>query len=195
MNVMTERLIQRWIQNGDEQAAEAIYQAHSERVFRLAYALLGNRDDAEEVMQDTMVYALTRADRYDSRRASFTTWLHTITVSRCRSRQRRKRLPSVSLSSWAAQGGDAADRSAGPEHTAIAQENRHEVWHALQQLSPKLREAIILRYWGGHTYQEMSQILNCPLSTAQSRVRLAYEQLRSMLDPMGTLALEGENLR
>jgi DNA-directed RNA polymerase specialized sigma24 family protein len=53
----------------------------------------------------------------------------------------------------------------------------------VQALSPQLREAILLRYWAGHTYQEMADILGCPLRTAQSRVRLAYQRLRVSLDP------------
>jgi len=192
---MSEHLVQRWLKQGDEPAAEAIYRAHHERVFRLAYALLGDRRDAEEVMQDTLVYALTRAAQFDPQRASFTTWLHIITVSRCRDRQRRKRVPSVPLSSWLGSGGDAPDRATGPEGAAISRQDHHELWQALDQLSPKLREALVLRYWSGHTYQEMSQILNCPLQTAQSRVRLAYERLRQLLAPVGVPALGGENLR
>lgn len=191
---MSEQLIQRW-QRGDETAAEALYEAHSGRVFRLAYALLGNRDDAEEVMQDTMIYALTRINRYDPRRAAFPTWLHTIAVSRCRDRGRRKRLPSISLGNWKDGGGDVAASDYGPEEATISQENQHEIWQALDQLSPKLREAVVLRYWGNHTYQEMAQIMQCPLPTAQSRVRLAYERLRELLTPAGVLALKGEGLR
>lgn len=192
---MSEHLVQRWLEHGDEQAAEAIYHAYHERIFRLAFALLGDRQDAEEVMQDTMVYALTRTDRYDPQRASFVTWLHIIAVSRCRDRQRRKRLPSVPLGAHGARGDDLTDGRPGPESTAIAHEDHHLVWRALDQLSPKLREAIVLRYWSGHTYQEMAQILNCPLPTAQSRVRLAYERLRDLMAPSGVLALGGENLR
>ena len=92
-------------------------------------------------------------------------------------------------------GGDLATSAAGPEETAIAQEDRHELWQALDQLNPKLREAIVLRYWGGHTYREMAQVLSCPLPTAQSRVRLAYERLRELLSPAGVPALGGEHLR
>lgn len=189
---MSDQLIQRWLSTGDERVAEALYQAHCERVYRLAYALLGDADDAEEVMQDAMVYALTRMDLYDPQRASFTTWLHMITVSRCRDRKRRKRLPRVPLNGLIVGGGDQAS---GPEGMAVARESQWELWQALDQLSPKLREAVVLRYWGGHTYQEMAQILSCPLSTAQSRVRLAYEQLRRLLAPAAVPALGGENLR
>jgi RNA polymerase sigma-70 factor (ECF subfamily) len=192
---MSNQLIQRWLEKGDEQAAEALYRTFRERVYRLAFALLGNGNDAEEVMQDTLVYALTRMDLYDPQRASFATWLNTIAVSRCRDRQRRKRLPKVSLGTWTGGDGDIRDNDSGPEAKAISREDQHELWNALDQLSPKLREAIILRYWSGHTYQEMAEILHCPLPTAQSRVRLAYEQLRKILSPSGVPALGGENLR
>jgi DNA-directed RNA polymerase specialized sigma24 family protein len=57
---------------------------------------------------------------------------------------------------------------------------------------------VLLRYWAGHTYKEMAEILDCPLPTAQSRVRLAYQRLRVILSP-GSLAdlagLEEEGVR
>jgi len=190
---MAEQLIQRWLDEGDEQAAEALYQAHHKRLYRLAFALLGDAGDAEEVMQDTMVYALTRIDQYNPQRASFTTWLHMITVSRCRDRKRRKRPSQVSFGSRI--GGHEDSVNSSPERMVIARESRKELLQALDQLSPKLREAIVLRYWSGHTYQEMAHILQCPLPTAQSRVRVAYEQLRKLLAPAGVPALGGENLR
>lgn len=192
---MSEHLIQRWLKSGDQSAAEALYRAHHARVYRLAYGLLGDEADAEEVMQDVLVHALNHMDRYDPGRAAFTTWLHAIAVNRCRDRQRRKRLPSVPLGSWMGDGGDAAASTAGPEGTTITRESQDELWQALSHLSPKLREAVVLRYWGSHTYQEMAQILNCPLPTAQSRVRLAYERLRELLSPAGVPAFGGEHLR
>jgi DNA-directed RNA polymerase specialized sigma24 family protein len=60
-------LIQRW-QAGDERAAEALYNHHRERVFRLAYGLLGDPSDAEEAAQDALAYALNRIHRYDANR-------------------------------------------------------------------------------------------------------------------------------
>ena len=72
-------LIVRW-QGGDEHAAEVLYSYHRDRTFRLAYGLLGNQDDAEEVAQDALAYALTNIDRYDPVRGSFGTWLHVIAV-------------------------------------------------------------------------------------------------------------------
>lgn len=192
---MSENLIQRWLDNGDERAAEALYQAHHKRVFRLAYALLGNTGDAEAVMQDTMVSALTGIKSYETERSSFTTWLHTITVSACRARQRRQSPLQASTGGRGESAGDMANQASGPKEGTIASESRNELGQTLKQLSPKLREAIVLRYWSGHTYQEMADILRCPVPTAQSRVRLAYEQLRKLSDPIGEPALGGEILR
>jgi RNA polymerase sigma-70 factor (ECF subfamily) len=184
-------LIQRW-QKGDERAAEAIYNYHRESTFRLAYGLLGNPADAEETVQDALTYALTHINHYDPQRARFTTWLFTITVSRCRDRQRRRRLPTFSMLHWLQRGGDAPDPTPTPEHHAIQAETHSEVWAAVQALSPQLREAILLRYWAGHTYQEMADILDCPLRTAQSRVRLAYKQLRATLAPVKSINIQAE---
>jgi DNA-directed RNA polymerase specialized sigma24 family protein len=55
------------------------------------------------------------------------------------------------------------------------------VWRAVKSLSPLLREAIVLRHWGDYTYQEIGDIVGCPMKTAQSRVRLAYQRLEKEL--------------
>jgi RNA polymerase sigma-70 factor (ECF subfamily) len=192
---MTEQLILRWLNDGDERAAQALYLTHHEQVYRLAYALLGVLDDAEEVMQNTMVHALTRTNHYDPQRVSFRTWLHAITVSRCRDQMRRKNPGKVSLERATKSRAHTTGPSFGLESRAINHENHQGLWQALDQLNPNLREAIVLRYWCGHTYQEIAKITRCPLSTAQSRVRAAYEQLRKVLAPAGIPASGGENLR
>jgi RNA polymerase sigma-70 factor (ECF subfamily) len=180
---MSEQLIQRWLK-GDETAATALYEAHYVRIYRLAYALLGDGADAEKVMQDVMVYALTHMDRYDPQRSTLITQLHAITINRCRYHRQHKPLASR-------RAGNAEMISAMSTLGDMlpTQENGHALWQALDQLSPKLREALVLRYWGGHTYQEIAQILSCPPSTAQSRVLLAYEQLRKLLARAGVPAL------
>ncbi len=193
--------IERW-QDGDERAAEALYNHFRDVTFRLAYGLLGQSNDtdaasltflmAEEAAQDALTYALVNIDRYDPNRASFSTWLHTITVSRCRDRLRRKRLPRIPLSRWLGWGRDIPSERPGPEEQALRAETHSDVWEAVQSLSPPQREAIMLRYWAGHTYREIADIVGCPLPTAQSRVRLAYENLRIRLSSREVTSLERE---
>jgi RNA polymerase sigma-70 factor (ECF subfamily) len=175
-----EGMIQRW-KNGDERAAEALYNHFRDRTFHLAYGLLGSITDAEEAAQDALAYALRHIKRYDPERASFSTWLHMITVSRARDRYRRRPRPSLSLSAWLGRGGDIPDPRSGPEQVTIRRETQSQIWNAVQALDPTLREAIVLRYWGGQTYREMAEILDCPLRTAQSRVRIAFNRLRESL--------------
>jgi RNA polymerase sigma-70 factor (ECF subfamily) len=181
-----ERLLERW-RAGDQAAAAEIYQQQRQRTYRLAYALVGNAEDAEEAAQDALTYALVNIRHFDPRRSKFTTWLHLITVSRCRDLLRKRRNPTISLVEWLLrsrrpQNLEPIDAVPGPEQAAIKSEQNHSIWDAVQALSPILREAIVLRHWGGHTYQEIADITGCPLRTAQSRVRLAYKQLESTLE-------------
>jgi RNA polymerase sigma-70 factor (ECF subfamily) len=180
--VAISALVERW-RAGDERAAEALYHHFWDRIYWLCYGLLGNTSDAEEVAQDALCYGLVNIARYDPDRSAFGTWLHTIAVSRCRNKRRRQRPQFVSLAAWLGVGRDAPDPTPNQENHLVRAEMRGEVWEAVQALSARLREAVFLRYWAGHTYREMAKILGCPVSTAQSRVRLAYQRLRTVLAP------------
>lgn len=167
---------------GDEEAMAALYAQYAPALYRLVYGLLRDREDAEEVVQDALTYALSRLERYDPQQSAFKTWLHTITVSRCRNKRRRRWPPTVRLSDWRGGGGDVPDDpNAGPEATVLADEKAHQVWEAVGRLSPAVREVVILRYWGGHTVPEIARIVGCPTSTAQSRLRLAHQQMQRHL--------------
>ena len=189
-----DAVVQRW-QDGDDRAAEALYNHFRESTFRLAYGLLGDQGDAEEATQDALTYALVNIHRFDPQRASFSTWLHTIAVSRCRDMHRRRRFSGLTLVKLMDLGGGPDDLGEGPEDQIIEQEARSHVWELVQSMSRPLREAIVLRYWAGHTFREMAEILDCPIPTAQSRVRLAYQRLRSALAPDELISAEEEESR
>ena len=174
------RLIERW-QAGDEWAAEELYNLHRQRTYYLAYGLLGNTADAQEAAQDALTYALLNISRYDPQRSKFTTWLHMITVGRCRDIQRKRRLPTFSLTALLSGRQDRPAPDSDLLRQTIRTETRSEVWQAVKSLSPSLREAIVLRHWGGYTYREIGDIIGCPMKTAQSRVRLAYQRLEKKL--------------
>jgi RNA polymerase sigma-70 factor (ECF subfamily) len=175
-----ENLIERW-RTGDQRAAESIYNLHKESVFRLAYALLGNTQDAEEAAQDALSYALRNIDRFDPSRSKFSTWLHMITVSRSRDLYRKRRRPTLSLSDWLQRRLYPQNTEFGLEEYVEKTELRNDIWEAVQNLSPMLREAIVLRHWNRLTYQEIGEIVGCPMKTAQSRVRLAHQKLSKAL--------------
>ncbi len=168
-------------QDGDERAARQLFDLYNLRTYRLALGLLGDQADAEEVAQDALTYALLNLTRYKAELSSFSTWLHTITVSRARDKRRRKILPSIPMGQWLGMGNQIRDYAPGPEAHAMRQETEGGLVDALNQLSPKLREAIVLRFYGDCTYKEMGEIMGCSLNTARSRLRLAIEKLRAQL--------------
>lgn len=169
---------------GDEFAFAQLYRIYAGQVYRLVYGLLSHREDTEEVVQDTLVYAMRNLARYDPGRASFRTWLFTIAISRARNKRRRRRLPTVSL--WrlhqcGLEAAQPADSDRPPEAAAEGAGVQRAVRLALNQLSPKLREAAVLRYFEGLTYREMGLIIGIPHKTAESRVRLAHRALRKLI--------------
>lgn len=175
----TDALIARCLA-GEQRAYVELYDYYSGLIYRLSYSLLGDREDAEEVLQDSFEYAFRRLDHFDARKSAFKTWLYRIAVSRCRNKRRRKWLPSFSLSAF--DGDEPRDPAATPpDERALLSEQQREVWAAVSDLSPKLREVAILRYYGGLPYAEIGQVLDIPPKTAESRMRLAHKALRERL--------------
>lgn len=174
-------LIERCLK-GDQAAYEALYNAVAGDVYRLAYSLLLHRQDSEDVVQEVMVYVFRNLHQFDPKRGSFRTWLYTITISRCRNARRRKWLPTVALSALLGMRNEPRAPSSQSPEVAVAWRNACEsLAQALSKLSPRLREAVVLRYGQGLTYREMAEVLDCPQKTAESRVRLAHEALRGVL--------------
>lgn len=172
-------LIQRCL-SGESSAYVALYNQYAGMIYRLCYSLLQNREDAEEVLQDSFEYAFRKLAKYDPYKAAFKTWLYQIAVSRCHNKRRRKWLPTFSLSQLTGQELTDTD-SPTPTETMQLTEQQQMVWTAIQDLSDKLRETAVLRYYEGFSYVEIGQILGIPTKTAESRMRLAHTALREAL--------------
>ncbi len=179
---------------GDEAAQRLLYEGHYAAAFRLAYLLLQDVGDAEEVVQDTFIYLFRRLHRYDADRGSFWAWLRVALVSRCRNKRRRRRFTLVSLEALAAVGRELSDRR-GTTNPAVALERlgvRRRVWEALQRVSPGARDALILRYYEGLPYAEIADVLGCSNDAARSRVSHGKVQLRELLTASGEDAADEE---
>ena len=175
--------------DGDQHSYSLLYDRFAASLYRLCYSLLMNEQDAEDILQESFLYAFKNLHRFDSRKASLKTWLYTIAVSRCRNTYRRKRFLTVDISQWLGMQ-LKAPLSEAPEAAAIRRDANESIARALQDLSPRLREAIVLRYGQGMTYREISEVMGCPQKTAESRVRLGHQRLRKSLQPVGMGLLE-----
>jgi RNA polymerase sigma-70 factor (ECF subfamily) len=166
---------------GEESAYLTVYNDYAATIYRLCFGILQNQEDAEEVLQDTFEYAFRKLKNYDPRKAGFKTWLYQIAVSRCRNKRRRKWLPTFSINDQV-RDEVADDAVPTPAESMLLNEQQQQVWNALQQLTPKLRETAVLRYYEGLTYNDIGQILSIPSKTAESRMRLAHKALRKLLE-------------
>lgn len=174
---------------GDQVGFSGLYDRFASGVYRLCYSLLFNKQDAEDVVQEAFVYAFKNLHRFDPSRASFKTWLYTIAVSRCRNMYRRKLLPSLDVLQIFNLN-IAAPRAQTPEAEYLRRDATEAVESALASLTPRLREAVVLRYGHGLTYREIAAVLGCPQKTAESRVRLAHGRLRGIMQSFGPGLLE-----
>jgi len=168
---------------GDEAAQRALYEAHYAGAFRLAYLLLQDACDAEEVVQDAFVYLFRDLRRYDPERGSFWAWLRVALVSRCRNKRRRRRLSLVSLEVLDAAGQVPADPApaSDPADALELRGTRRAVWEALQRVSSGAREALVLRFYEGLPYAEIAAALGCSAEAARARVAHGKMQLRRLL--------------
>lgn len=165
---------------GDEDACAWLFHRFNQRVFRFAVGLLGDVADAEEVTQDAFVYAFRNLTRFDAAKSSFGTWLFTIALSRCRNKRRRKWLESIPLHLWK-ESDETGPGGRAVEAALEARGVRRQVWAVVRALSPKLREAISLRYFAELSYAEMGSVTGTSPKTAESRVRLGLKAMRETL--------------
>jgi len=174
---------------GDQQGYALLYSRYADGLYRLAASLVPTVEDAEDVVQESFVYAFRNLARYDAERSAFKSWLYMIAVSRCRNVYRRKQFTLVDPSALLHLNIPAPD-SETPEAMLAQRSARDSIQKALQSLSPALREALVLRYGHGLTYREMADVLGCPQKTAESRVRLAHNRLRNVMQGQGRALLE-----
>ncbi|MCP4420103.1 MAG: RNA polymerase sigma factor [Chloroflexi bacterium] len=165
---------------GEETAYVALYNQYSGMIYRLCFSLLQQKEDAEEVLQDSFEYAFRKLGNYNAHKSAFKTWLYQIAVSRCRNKRRRKWLPTFSLNQLT--GEEITDKdSPTPAEQMNLTEQQQVIWAAIQDLSDKLRETAVLRYYEGFSYVEIGHVLGIPTKTAESRMRLAHKALRQTL--------------
>ena len=162
---------------GDMQAWEALVNAHQEAVFRLAYLILGDPDDAEDVTQEAFVRAYYSLARFDTQR-QLRPWLMTITANLARNRQRSLGRYWAAIQRWANQQphpGVQPDKSG--DHL-----QSQELWAAVRQLGLDDQKVIYLRFFLEMSEAETAQSLGLPVGTVKSRQHRALARLRKQME-------------
>jgi RNA polymerase sigma-70 factor (ECF subfamily) len=156
---------------GERAAFDALLHRHRERVLNLAFQLLRDRHAAEDVAQEVFVRAFSKIHEFRGEAALFT-WLYQITLNECKARTRRAK-PTLNFDDCESEGcaGSTPDTSAVEK---IALER------ALDQLSPPLRIALVLRELHGLSYEEIARVLKLPVGTVRSRLHEARRQFQKV---------------
>ncbi|HEX5077472.1 MAG TPA: RNA polymerase sigma factor [Gemmatimonadaceae bacterium] len=162
--------------NGEVEAFSILVERYFDHYVRFAIHLVGNREDAEEVVQDTFLRAYRALGRYEERER-FGAWLLRILVNRARTvsaigRRREKMFPDQP---------DAALPEAAQAHPEERAALREEMARALDQLGRDQREAFLLHYVEGLSYEEMAAVTGSGVSALKMRVKRSCERLREIL--------------
>ncbi|SHK00502.1 RNA polymerase sigma-70 factor, ECF subfamily [Desulfatibacillum alkenivorans DSM 16219] len=150
--------------------------AHKGALFNLAWRMTGSRSDAEDLVQEIFVRAFRNLGSFDSEKRFFP-WLYTIGINLIRSR-----LKSVSKRRRVLQDQEKeGSQEASPEDAFLEKERADQVQAALLKLNTGQREALLLRYSQGLTYDEIAVILRISNSAAKMRAARGLDRLRSIL--------------
>lgn len=180
MSAEEQRLIDAAIA-GDSAAFESLISPLEGRIYAVALRMCGNREDAQDCMQEAMI-RIYRALNTFKGQSSLSTWAHRITMNTCLDElRRRKSRASTSLDELADSGWAPHSDNDTPEHRTIRSEQKRTIERAISELPEDMRAAIILRDIHGLTYDEIADSLNVNVGTVKSRISRGRERLRSKL--------------
>jgi RNA polymerase sigma-70 factor, ECF subfamily len=168
---------------GDQEAFSNLVEKYKDPVFNVAYRMLGNASEAEDVAQEAFVRAYTQLRTYkDSHR--FSTWLLSITSHLAIDQLRRRRflalpLENVPFLEW------IADAGVGPEQAALEGEASDEMQRILSMLPPKYRAVLVLRYWNDFSYEEIAGMLHLTPALVKARLHRARELVARTMKSQG----------
>lgn len=170
----------RWIK-GDSQGFSALYGKYKNRVFGFLVRMTGNREIAEDLLQETFLAALRNAEQFDRGR-SFLSWLFGIAHKRTIDFFRHAKVESDHKEDAETAIGskiDAPDRALNNKSLSTI------IREAVEELEPLQKEVFLLREMGGVAFKEIAVIMNCPINTALGRMRLALKNIRKELKKRG----------
>jgi len=172
---MSDSALVELVLHGDQDVFSVLVERYKDAVQNLAYRMLGNATEAEDVTQETFVRAYTQLATYKPVH-KFSTWLLSIASHLAIDQLRRRRflalpLEDVPFLEW------IVDAGVSPEQSALQGEQQDEIQRYLQRLPAKYRAVIVLRYWHDFSYEEIANALNLTPRLVKARLHRARELL------------------
>ena len=188
-NQAVNALVRRCV-SGDAAAWQEIVQQFHRRIYNICYRFSGSPDDAADLTQEVFIKMYRTLSTFDTSRASFMTWVTTVTRNLLVDHFRKGKYDRITDSLDATPGNQEdgltladqlEDGAASPEARMRSQETQKLVHEALKRLSPELREAVILRDLQDLDYKDIAKVLNVPEGTVKSRINRGRTELARLL--------------
>jgi RNA polymerase sigma-70 factor (ECF subfamily) len=179
------RIIDEWrcldlARQGDETSWRFLFHRHYQPLVRMTFCITGSLDAAKDLAQESFVRLLRVKIRHHE--GSFSAYLSTIAY-RLALKERNRR-----FSACDSEAGDFADGELSPLEQVIRDETQRVIFSVMQSLSIDHREILALRFFGGHSYEEIARITNVPIGTVKSRIFCAIKTCRERLQNKGVFA-------
>ncbi|RLD12768.1 RNA polymerase subunit sigma-24 [candidate division KSB1 bacterium] len=173
---------------GDGRAYDALMEQYHDAVFNIVYRMVRNKQEAEDLTQETFIKAYNSINSFNEEYA-FSTWLFKIATNHCIDFFRKRKLKTYSMDEPMQYKEDEikheyASTDPTKEHEMIDSEKSRIIREAINKLPEKYRIAIVLRHHEEKSYDEIAQILNLPLGTVKARIFRAREMLKKSLKDM-----------
>jgi RNA polymerase sigma-70 factor (ECF subfamily) len=175
---------------GDGAAWEKLARTQHRRVYGICYRFTGSQADAEDMTQEVFLKMYRNLGSFDPTKGGFTTWLTTLTRNLLVDNYRRSRMDRASDSldetydgedDGATRADKLADGGKSQEQIVSGQQLRTQIQAALKQVSPELREAVILRDLEDMDYKDIAEVLGVPQGTVKSRISRGRAELARLL--------------
>ena len=166
---------------GDSSAFGQLVRIHQDRLYNAVANFIGDRTEAEDVVQEAFVQAYTKLASF-KRNAAFYTWLYRIAFNTAVSRKRRKRVETSVDQTRENTGGEPVDAGDTPGDRMMRDEQASQVHAALDQLSGEHRAILVLREMDELDYDTIAKILEINIGTVRSRLHRARVQMREKLN-------------
>jgi RNA polymerase sigma-70 factor (ECF subfamily) len=164
--------------NGDEAAFGILYSRLAPGLYGMAFRMMNDAKEAEDVLQEGFTYIWRKANNYDPARSSAYAWAVMIVrnkaIDRLRARQRGDRLREKVTS----EAGSFAERDDSSAQVPLSRERNAEVREALKKIAPEQRQAVELAFFSGLTHEQIAEQLGAPLGTIKARIRRGLLRLR-----------------
>ncbi len=185
---LTDNELVRLVQNGNKNAFNLLVARHQNKVINIVARYVKNSGDVADVAQEAFIKAYRALPNFRGESA-FYTWLYRIAVNSAKNylTAQSRKPPASDVDTADAEyfeGSDALKENASPENTLLSEELRKKLFETIDKLPEDLKVAITLREIEGLSYEEIADVMECPVGTVRSRIFRAREALDKVIEPL-----------